>query len=128
MRLIERLGQLLTELLCDHFSDYGAMKPALQRHETNMSYISGHDPKEQVMSQSFRITADDDISWQAELLYSADAAESVMEFVQNKSVEAYQPLPTRNGSNNGLETCSKSICRCAQYWRSRRCVCPNFLT
>lgn len=87
LRLIERLGQLLTELLCDHFSDYGSMKPALQRHETSVYYITGHDPKEQVMSQLFRITASEDMSWPIELLYSADAAESVMEFVQNKSAE-----------------------------------------
>tara|TARA_R110000772_G_scaffold20725_10_gene57600 strand:- start:3273 stop:4160 length:888 start_codon:yes stop_codon:yes gene_type:complete len=87
LQLIERLAQSLMEQLCGYFSDHGPMKPAFLRHETSAAYITGYDPNEQVMCQTFQINMGGDISWQIELAYSAEATESMMEFIQNKNVE-----------------------------------------
>lgn len=103
LQLIERLAQSLMEQLCDYFSDHGPMKSAFLRHETSTSYITGFEPNEQVMCQPFRVTIGGDISWQIELLYSSEAGESVMEFIQNKSIETpteSDPLWQQQWSNN----------------------------
>lgn len=87
LRLVDRLAQLLIEKLCDEFSDHGPVKLAMLRHETNPSYFADCQPDEQFMRQPFRVSMGADISWPVELLYSAEAAESVMDFLQNKSIE-----------------------------------------
>ncbi|MEW4467107.1 FliM/FliN family flagellar motor switch protein [Parasphingorhabdus sp. JC815] len=87
MQLIDRLAPSLIDHLCDIFSGYGPMKPVFQRHESSPSLITGYKEQEQVMRQPFRITADAKNSWQAELIYSSEAAASAIEFVQNKDIE-----------------------------------------
>ena len=86
-QLIDRLSRSLMDQFAEGFSSYGPMKPVFQRHETSPSYITGYGPEDQVMCQPFRITAGVDISWRLELVYFPDAAESVLEFVQNKNID-----------------------------------------
>lgn len=103
LQLIQRLALMLVERLCARFVDYGSMTPTFQRHENTASHLTGWRPNEQVMIQPFRITVSADVSWHIKLLYSADAAESVMEFVQNRSVEkpaAADPAWQRQWSHN----------------------------
>lgn len=103
VQFIERLAQSLMQQFCDYFSDHGPMKAALLRHESSSSYITGYEQGEQVLCQPFRVAMGEDISWQIELLYSAEAAESMMEFVQNKSIEIpteSDPLWHQQWSNN----------------------------
>jgi len=87
LQLIKRLTQSLMEQLCHYYAEYGPMESALQRHETNPTYITGFGKNEQVMSQPFRIVMSEDISWKIELLYSNEATESAVEFVLKKSGE-----------------------------------------
>ncbi|HEY9090170.1 FliM/FliN family flagellar motor switch protein [Parasphingorhabdus sp.] len=83
-QLIDRLALSLMERLADVFSGYGPIKPVFQRHETSASYLTGYKPEDQLLCQPFRISMGTDISWRAELVYSPDAAESAMEFIQSQ--------------------------------------------
>lgn len=95
LQLIGRLQDALFQQLGICFSDYAIMKPALQSHESSALHVTICKPDEQVMRQSFDVSIEPDISWQIDVIYSPDAAESAIELVQSKSIdqsEASDPL------------------------------------
>ncbi len=87
LQLIARLQGALIQQLGDCFADHGVMKHALLHHETRPLHVTVCKRDEQVMCQSFKISIEPDISWQIDVIYSADAAESAIELIQNKSTE-----------------------------------------
>ncbi|MEH6757815.1 MAG: FliM/FliN family flagellar motor switch protein [Parasphingorhabdus sp.] len=86
-QLIERLVQSVVEQFCAHLSDLGLMKSAMLGHETSPSYVTGFKANEQVMCQPFRIVMDADNAWPVELVYSAEASDSLIELIQNGNAE-----------------------------------------
>ncbi len=87
LQLIARLQGALIQQLGDCFADHAVMKHALLHHETSPLHVTVCKRDEQVMCQSFKISIRPDISWQIDVVYSADAAESAIELIQNKSME-----------------------------------------
>ncbi|GAA0469228.1 hypothetical protein GCM10009096_07700 [Parasphingorhabdus litoris] len=92
IQLIGRLQQTLIDLLVDEFSEYAIMKPALLHHENNPMHLTVCKPDEQIIRQSFKLSIGSDISWDLEWIYSAEAAESTIELLQNKSVETSEAI------------------------------------
>src|SRR5690554_169687 len=87
IQLIDRLAISLMERFSGVMSEYGPAKPIFQRHETSASYLADYKGEDQLLCQPFRITMGADISWRAELVYSPEASESALEFVQSKTRE-----------------------------------------